>query len=330
MNEAGINAEASRARFDLACALRSPGIYGLPESSHVSVRETHASWVFLAGNRAYKIKKPVRLPFLDYGALDRRRQLCLDEVRLNRPYAPGTYLGVRTIVPTGDGFRLAGPDDPDAVEYAVEMRRLDEDRTLERLVRAGQADEALIERVARRIAELHAAAPLAPPGAGEPDEAWRLIAENLDALRPHLGSVLDPDELAAVARYAETFAKTNAELVSERVAAGRVRECHGDLRAEHIVVETMESRSSTGSSSTTGSVRSTSRQTLRSSSWTSSALAPRSSRALVRGYIDASGDSGIRELLPFYGCYRAAVRSKVACVRLDQLDPHASEGAELR
>ena len=138
-------------RADLVRGMKSPLLYGLSEGSDISVRETHASLVFLAGNRAYKVKKAVRLPFLDYRDLARRRQLCLDEVRLNSPYAPGTYLGVRAIVPTRAGFRLAGPDDPGAVEYAVEMRRLDEDRTLERLVPAGQADEQLIERVARRI-----------------------------------------------------------------------------------------------------------------------------------------------------------------------------------
>ncbi len=309
--------------------MKSPLLYGLSEGSDISVRETHASLVFLAGNRAYKVKKAVRLPFLDYSDLARRRQLCLDEVRLNSPYAPGTYLGVRAIVPTSAGFRLAGPDDPGAVEYAVEMRRLDEDRTLERLVPAGQADEQLIERVARRIAELHANAPLAPPGAGDPSHTWRLIADNLDVLRAHTDSLLDPEILSAVRHYAERFAKANAELMSARVAAGRVRECHGDLRAEHIVVD----------DGITIFDRLEFDDRLRRIDVAADLAflvmdlerlgAEQLARTLVRAYVDASGDPALRDLLPFYSCYRAAVRSKVACVRLDQLDPDAPGRAEL-
>src|ERR1022692_321734 len=85
-------------------ALAEPALYrGHPP---VAVHETHASWVFVAGERAYKVKKPLALDFLDYSTLERRREACHEEVRVNRELAPGLYLGVRAIVKTGRGFRL--------------------------------------------------------------------------------------------------------------------------------------------------------------------------------------------------------------------------------
>ena len=96
----------------------------------VEARETHISWVFLVGERAYKLKKPLVLPFLDYGTPARRREMCLDEVRLNRRLAPSVYLGVRGIARTSSGAELCDVDDPGAVDYVVEMRRYDEEQTL--------------------------------------------------------------------------------------------------------------------------------------------------------------------------------------------------------
>ena len=96
----------------------------------VEVRETHISWVFLAGDRAYKLKKPLVLPFLDYGTPQRRRKMCREEVRLNRRLAPDVYLGVCAVAASDDGLALAAEDDPRAVDYLVEMRRYDEGCTL--------------------------------------------------------------------------------------------------------------------------------------------------------------------------------------------------------
>ena len=103
----------------------------------IELRETHISWVLLAGDLAFKLKKPLRLPFLDYSTLDRRHQLCREEVRLNSRLAPDIYRGVRAIVPAGDGLRIADEDDPAAIEYAVEMRRYADESTLDRRLAAG-------------------------------------------------------------------------------------------------------------------------------------------------------------------------------------------------
>ena len=125
----------------------------------VEVRETHISWVFLAGDRAYKVKKPLLLPYLDYRTPARRLAMCREEVRLNRRLAPHIYLGVRSLVPrAGGGLALSNAEDPAAVEYAVEMRRFDEADTLgARLLRGAAAGEEIAE-LGRQLARFHAGA----------------------------------------------------------------------------------------------------------------------------------------------------------------------------
>src|SRR5450755_3742291 len=110
---------------DVCAALARPDFYPVGPD-RVDVRETHISWVFLAGNRAYKLKKALVLPFLDYGTPQRRREMCREEVRLNRRLAPDLYLGVRAVAAGADGLVLAAEDHPRAVDYLVEMRRYDE------------------------------------------------------------------------------------------------------------------------------------------------------------------------------------------------------------
>jgi aminoglycoside phosphotransferase family enzyme len=136
-------------------ALLDPSVYPhRPEA--VELRETHISWVVLAGDRAYKVKKPLRLPFLDYGSLERRHELCREELRLNRRLAPTVYRAVCAVVPAPGGVRIADEDASGALEYAVEMRRYDEEATLARREAAGTAGEAEVEAVGRRLAAFHA------------------------------------------------------------------------------------------------------------------------------------------------------------------------------
>ena len=119
--------EPSNQTERIAAALARPG---------VEVRETHISWVFLTGDRAYKLRKAVVFPFLDYGTPERRRHMCEEELRLGERFAPGLYLGLRAVVPDGDGFALADADRPDALEHVVEMRRFDEREHARRAARA--------------------------------------------------------------------------------------------------------------------------------------------------------------------------------------------------
>ncbi|HEY5332787.1 MAG TPA: hypothetical protein VIJ21_04510, partial [Solirubrobacterales bacterium] len=132
----------------LVAAMLDPSFYPhRPES--VELRETHISWVFRAGPLAYKLKKPLVLPFLDYGNAARRAEMCEEEVRLNRRLAPQIYRRVVAIVPRGDGYALAAEDDPEAVDYAVEMEAVDEERSLAALSAARVLSASDVESVAR-------------------------------------------------------------------------------------------------------------------------------------------------------------------------------------
>jgi aminoglycoside phosphotransferase family enzyme len=206
-------------------ALRDPALYG--GAGPVDVRETHISRVFLAGDRAYKLKKPVRLSFVDYGSPERRRRMCEEEVRLNRRLAPDIYLGVRAIVPADGGFALAAPGAEGAVEHVVEMRRFDEAATLSARLEAGLVTDADLERVAHVIARFHAGAERSPLD----DAAERLRAAIDDSLQALEGL----DGAAALRRFADSWLRAGAGLLHER---GRLAvDGHADLRAEHVLLE---------------------------------------------------------------------------------------------
>ena len=143
-------------------AMLRPEFY--PDSpAHVEVKQTHISYVFIAGDFVYKVKKPVHFPFLDCSKLADRFRYCREEVRLNARLSPRVYLGVFAILKSADSFML-GPEvhgeHPEAVEYAVKMRRLPEDRMLDVLLAAGQVDRDTIRAIATRIAEFHAQRPV--------------------------------------------------------------------------------------------------------------------------------------------------------------------------
>ena len=123
--------------------------------------DTHGASVFLEGDRALKIKRAVRFPFLDYSTLEKRKAACDEEIKINRPFAPQIYRRVVPITQSGDGsLEIDGPGTP--VEFAIEMTRFDERQTFDHLAEAGPLDPALIDAVAEAIAASHCSAPLAP------------------------------------------------------------------------------------------------------------------------------------------------------------------------
>jgi aminoglycoside phosphotransferase family enzyme/predicted kinase len=214
----------------LLLTLADPATYG---GVSVVVHETHASWVFVAGERAYKIKKPVALGFLDYSTLERRRSACVEEVRVNQELAPGIYLGVRAIVRTKTGFAFA-PDDQDteAVEYAVEMRSFDEADTLAGMIASQALTVEHLEAVASRLAAFHRSAHVVAGGdAAAVLSAWQ---QNLLELRQAGHAEEYPVHLAE--RFAEMFVRLHRGEIERRRAVGRVRDVHGDLRCEHVLL----------------------------------------------------------------------------------------------
>lgn len=200
-------------------SLLDPARYPHP-AGPVELMETHISWVLLAGDYAYKFKKPLVLPFVDYGTVDRRRACCEAELRINRRYAPDTYLAVVDF----DG------------EPAVQMRRFAEDDRLDHLCARGKLTPDHLADLARRLAAFQAAAAVAELSQrfGEPAQVLAPALENFDELERLL-----PDEAARLTRLkawtqAEHAARRDA--FARRKAAGRVRECHGDLHLGNLVL----------------------------------------------------------------------------------------------
>ncbi len=290
-----------------------PGFYPhRPE--RVELRETHTSWVFLAADLAYKVKKPVIMPFLDYGSVERRRAMCREEVKLNRRLAPAYYLGVSSIVRGPDGLRLVESDEPGAAEYAVKMRRVPEERTVESLVRSQALSGEDADAVAARIAAFHSTAEAAPPEASRPTALWEPFDENLRTLR-EVGAALPEERLVSAERFTDAFRAARGGQIADRAGAGLVRDCHGDLRAEHVIVaeevqvyDCIEFNPSLRWIDVAADLAFLVMDMARLGR---EDLAAR----LVSAYRDSGGDPGDGSLINFYASYRAWVRAKVECLR---------------
>jgi uncharacterized protein len=308
----------------IVAALSDPALH--PERpDEVEVHETHISWVFVAGRRALKLKKPVVLPFVDYGTAARRRAMCEAEVTLNRQLAPTVYLGVRSLVPSDGSYALGDPDEPGAVEHVVEMRRFAEDRTLAALVTGGGPERGDLERIGARLAAFHAAAPSPRRGAEEVERLRRRLAADVGEALGLAGPAMRR-RLGRLDRFARAFLRAREANLCERARRGRVREGHGDLRAEHVLVEPAISvvdcvefdrglREADAGDDLAFLLMDLERLG-----------APGTAAAIIAAYRAAGGDPGDDALVAFFAMRRAIVRAKVALVRQGQRAP----GDEIR
>jgi len=213
-----------------AC-LADPATHGLPAGETVRRIDTHGAAVFLAGDRAYKVKRAVAFPFMDFSTVEKRRAACLAECAISGANAPGLYLGVRAITRGPAGLRLGG--DGEAVDYAVEMRRFDPAETFDQLAQRGGLDADLLSALAASVARAHAAAPVVR-GRDVVASLGSYLADNrrVFAATPDLFSA---DAAALLAATAEAALERLAPVMRARAAAGFVRRCHGDLHLANIV-----------------------------------------------------------------------------------------------
>jgi aminoglycoside phosphotransferase family enzyme/predicted kinase len=195
--------------------------------------DTHASVVFLAGNQAFKVKRRVRFPFLDYSTLEKRRAACEAELAVNRAFAPELYRGVVPVTREPDGeLALGGSGTP--VEWTVEMARFDEAATLDQVVDRGGLDLALADTLARVVAAAHAKAPVAD-AQDWPERLFKYIEDNRGELDEH-PELFEPGDVEAMSRASRSGLRRNERLLRERGGAGLVRRGHGDLHLGNIVL----------------------------------------------------------------------------------------------
>jgi aminoglycoside phosphotransferase family enzyme len=198
----------------------------------VGRRETHMSWVFFVGDEVYKLKKPVRWPYLDFSTWERREAACRAEVALNQVLAPKVYLGVVALVAKAGRLSLGGPGR--MVDWLVRMRRLDETLTLESRLKVGGASSLAVPELGARLARFYWRAPRVRRSATRALVEWRAAVElNAKVLLDPRLPVPRGAVRAAVAAQ-RRFLRRKGHLLAARARARRILDAHGDLRPEHI------------------------------------------------------------------------------------------------
>ena len=211
-----------------------PEAYPGPRPTSVRLITTHISWVFVTDHDVWKVKRPVDYGFVDYTTLERRQHFCHEELRVNRRLAPDVYLEVVPIrVHDGrHGFTSTGT----IVDYAVRMRRLDENRSADSLLRGAGLGHEHLARVAERLAAFYATAGPSP-AARSLDVVRANVEENFAQVRPFVGRFVDAKTFEAVRAWQLARLERGAAAFDAREAQGRIRDGHGDLRLEHVYFE---------------------------------------------------------------------------------------------
>lgn len=312
----------------LVQALLDPTRYPHPVDD-VRLIETHISWVFLAGNDAYKIKKPIDLGFLDFSTLEKRRRACEEELRLNRRTAPDWYLAVLPIYGSVESPVWTGSGEP--IEYAVQMVRFDETRQMDRMLAAGLLTERQMDALAETVAEFHEkhASRSLDSEYGRPDiirNAWEDNFRQIRQWNPPDGCI---DRLNVIERWTADNHVRLRERFVERKATGFIRECHGDLHLKNLawiddrplVFDCIEFDPLLRWIDVMNDCA------FLTMDLEFQGFFPLSQRFLD-GYIERTGDFDGLALLNFYKVYRAMVRAKVRLIRARQeIGENRGEGA---
>jgi len=303
--------------------------------SGVEVVQTHISYVFVAGEEVYKVKKAVDFGFLDFTTLEKRRHYCHEELRLNRRLAPETYLGVTAIREAGrDGQLVLGDGDDDGgrvVEYAVRMRRLPQERMLKNIVGAAGFDPAILDKVAEKLAAFHRQAETGGliDEIGDPATIRRNHEENFAQTEKYRGVTITDFQFRFVRDYVFRFLEVNAALLARRVQEHRIRDGHGDLHLEHIVIApeiVIFDCIEFNERFRYGDVAADAAFLAMDLDYNGHAAF---GDRFVEAYARYADDGEILRLINFYKCYYAYVRGKVVSFRLDDpaIDTRGKEEA---
>jgi uncharacterized protein len=324
----------------LITALLDPARHPHPVD-RVELMQTHGAWVLLAGDFAYKIKKPVRFPFMDFGTLGARRHACETEVRVNRRFQshdrPAThlYLGVLPVVGTPDDphWGEAGTDKPQqAIEFAVQMRRFDESARLDHLCRRGALTVEHIGGLARRMAAFQARAAVAGKAQpwGHAAAAMRWPRDNFSTLRSNLREAGDAAQVQALSDWTEQRFVAIEPLLSRRRQKDRVREGHGDLHLANLVL-IEEEVLPFDAIEFNDELRWIDVASDMAFAWMDllDHGQPGLANVLLSEWLDASGDVSAPSVWSFFASYRAGVRAKVAAIRAGQQAGSPDAGASL-
>jgi len=303
-------------------ALLEPRAYP-DKPQRIELGQTQMSFVFIADDYVYKVKKPVDLGYLDYTTLERRQFFCHREIELNRRLCPDVYLSVVPITQEKGNIVIGGQGE--AIEYAVKMRRLPQEAMMDVLLTNNQVSAEMVASVAKKLADFHHRAEINATIStfGDLDTITQNTEENFTQTEKYIGVTISRDEYQRIKDYTDSFTNNNTSLFHQRVVDGRIKDCHGDLHAAHVcftdgicIYDCIEFNDRFRYCDVASEV-----------AFLAMDLDHYRRADLSRGFVDAyvaqSQDRELLKLLNFYKCYRAYVRGKVASFKFD--DPHISE-----
>lgn len=280
--------------------------------------ETHMSLVFLAGDRVYKLKKPVRFPYLDFSTLDKRERACRAEVRLNRRLAPDVYIDVSPLRATTTGLSVGG--EGKIVDWLVVMRRLDQRFMLDWLILHGQLTATQINRLAGALVNFYRKRPPVRASRSAFLAGWRSALSENRAVLFDSRFGLAPGPLRHMDRVLRRFVEERAEILFSRVRAGRIVDGHGDLRPEHIwlgsalaIIDCLEFNDRLRAVDPFDEIAYLSVECERLEA---AAVGRTLEKHMARWLRDGPTDS----LFAFYRCYRAQLKARLSLAHL--LEPH--------
>jgi len=312
---------------DVVEALSRPESY--PHNPQkIELVQTQMSFLFLTGDYAYKVKKPVDLGYLDYTTLEKRLFFCRQELELNKRLCPDVYLEVAPVVRSQGRIRIGG--EGQTIEYAVKMKQLPRERMMDSLLSQNNITEEMVTNVAEKLAAFHSEARTSSEisAFGDPDSVATNAEENFDQTEKYIDTSISSQEYHRIKDYTNNFIQANKPLFHRRMKEDRIRDCHGDLHAAHVcfsdgiyIYDCIEFNDRFRYSDVASEVAFLAmdidhhrRADL--------------SQAFINSYVRLSKDAEIIQLLNFYKCYRAYVRGKVESFKLD--DPYISGDEKIR
>jgi hypothetical protein len=304
-------------------ALLDPAVYP-HQPAKVDFLQTHISYIFLAGDLVYKVKKPLAFDFLDFSTLEKRRYFCEQEVLLNRRLAPRIYLGVVEITTLQGHLTVEGSGQ--VVEYAVKMRRLPQERMMDLMLEHGEVKRTHIAQIISVLVPFFQQADRGPQidAFGSLEIIRFNTDENFAETRNYVGTALSPERFTDIVSYVKEFCG-NRSLFEERIRQGRIRDCHGDLHSanicltsEVIIYDCIEFNHRFRYQDVAADV-----------AFLAMDLDFRGRADLanffVKEFSRRSKDDQLLAILPFYKCYRAYVRGKVFALAYDQSEQTGEE-----
>ncbi|MGI2335782.1 MAG: AAA family ATPase [Dehalogenimonas sp.] len=314
---------------EVITALLQPSQYPDECPQQVELLQTQMSFVLLTGKYAYKIRKPVNLGYVDYSTLEKRKLFSEKELTLNRRLCPGAYIGLVPVVRNDKGkIQLGG--EGKLVDYAVKMKRLPISGMMDHLLQTDGLTIDMAEAVARKMAGFHDEAATGDDinRFGSLETIRGNIEENFEQSRPYIGQALSQAHFDALKGYFDRFLADRSAMLENRIAGNHIRDCHGDLHSAHVnfngdaicVYDCIEFNDRFRYGDTASEIAFLAmdldrhgRSDLR--------------QVFVREYVRASGDRRLYGLLKFYQAYRAHIRAKVACFKMEDPCVSAEEKA---